>query len=222
VRDLSVPLLLRQKFNTENRDETRRKKNKMTQFKKNNHQLPTEVATDVAKLHATLPTAEWKEIRNAYATTLRNHGWTLQSVAELFHWSRERVRQVAKITDASTAEELTKSYGLTIPELPLKPVKPSPVYIEPSPETLARLLELQPLARKVRSNSPKFRAEAEEYTRLLNYSHTTEGVTLYRLGKRLGTTHGAIRFRLARYGYLKPSNGTSKVYHPILEKNRVR
>jgi hypothetical protein len=97
-----------------------------------------------------------------------------------------------------------------------------PTYIEPSAETLARLLELKPMAMSVRSNSPKFRAEAEEYTRLLDHAHRVEGVTLYRLAKRLGVTHGAIRFRLARYGYKLPKNASSKVYQPILEQNRVR
>lgn len=194
----------------------------MTKYIKVNHELPAEVRTAVANLEATLSRADWKAVRNAYATTLRSAGWTLQSVADLFGWSRERVRQVAKVTGTNTAETLTKHYELPVPELPLKPVKAPAVYIEPSPETLARLLELQPLARKVRSHSTKFREEAEEYTSLLNYSHKEEGVTLYRLAKRLGITHGAIRFRLARYGYLKPANGTSKVYQPILEKNRVR
>jgi transcriptional regulator with XRE-family HTH domain len=193
----------------------------MTEYKKVNHQLPPEIAIAVAELEATLPTAEWKKLRNAYSTTLRRAGWTLQSVADLFDQSRERVRQVVEMTDVPTAEALTKLYGLTVPPLPLKPVKEAKVYVEPSPETLARLIELQPLARKVRSSSPNFRAEAEEYARLLNYSHKTEGVTLYRLAKRLEITHGAIRGRLVRYGYLTTTS-TNKVYQVVLEKNRVR
>jgi hypothetical protein len=74
----------------------------------------------------------------------------------------------------------------------------------------------------VRSNGTKYRKEAEEYTRLLNQAHVEEGVTLYRLAKRLGVTHGALRFRLVRYGYKTPVNATSKVYTPILEKNRIK
>jgi hypothetical protein len=73
----------------------------------------------------------------------------------------------------------------------------------------------------VRSNGKAYREEAEEYTKLLNYAHTVEGVTLYRLAKRLGVTHGALRFRLVRYGYKKPVTATSKVYNPILKENRI-
>jgi hypothetical protein len=94
-------------------------------------------------------------------------------------------------------------------------------FVEPSPETLKRLLELQPYAQQVRSYGKAYRKEAEEYTWLVNYAHTVEGVTLYRLAKRLGVTHGALRFRLARYGYKSPVSGASKAYTPILEENRI-
>jgi hypothetical protein len=103
--------------------------------------------------------------------------------------------------------------------LPQNPT--GPPYIEPTPETLARLLELQPNAQKVRFNSTKFRKEAEEYTALINHAHTIERVTLYRLAKRLGVTHGALRFRLARYGYKEPPTATSRAYQVVLEKNRA-
>jgi hypothetical protein len=109
-----------------------------------------------------------------------------------------------------------------IPDPPVKPERPKPVYVEPTEKTLARLLELQPYAQQVRSNGKKYREEAEEYTALLNHAHTVEGVTLYRLAKRLGVTHGALRFRLVRYGYKTPVTATSKVYTPIVDENRVK
>lgn len=193
-----------------------------SEYIKINHTLPDEVRSRTAELQATLSPADWKALRAAYATTLRRAGWTLQSVSELFGWTRERVRQVANATGEVTARTLVEHYGLAVPELPMRPKRVPPTYVEPSPETLARLLELKPMAMSVRSNSPKFRVEAEEYTRLLNHAHLVEGVTLYRLAKRLGVTHGAIRFRLARYGYKLPKNASSKVYQPILDKNRVR
>jgi hypothetical protein len=192
-----------------------------TPYKKTHHQLPPNVVEDVSELKEALAVEEWKELRASYAYVLRNAGWTLQSIADLFGWSRERVRQVYESADKALAEAVVSGHGLTVPQLPLKPVKPSPTYIEPSPETLARLLELKPMAMAVRSFSPEFREEAEEYTALLNYAHTVEGVTLYRLAKRLGVTHGALRFRLARYGYKPPINASSKVYKPVLMKNRA-
>lgn len=193
----------------------------MTEITKINHRLPAETGVALAELHKSLNAVEWKQLRVAYSAVLRQRGWTLQSIADLFDWSRERVRQIVNIADVLTAEALVKSYGLDVPQVPLKPVKEFATYTEPSPETLTRLLELQPLAKKVRSNSPKFREEAEEYSRLLNYSRTTEGVSLYRLAKRLGITHGAVRGRLVRYGYLTTTS-TNKVYTAVLDKNRVR
>jgi hypothetical protein len=46
-------------------------------------------------------------------------------------------------------------------------------------------------------------------------------VTLYRLAKRLGVTHGALRFRLVRYGYKQAISAESKAYTPILQQNRI-
>lgn len=155
--------------------------------------------------------------RDDYIRILRSKGWTLEAIAKVCGVSRERIRQIALTphTNAITTE------ALPIPNPPLVEQKPKPVYVEPHPETLARLLELQPYAKQVRSKSTKYRAEAEEYTKLLAHAHFEEGVTLYRLAKRLNVTHPAIRFRLARYGYKPSANGTSKVYTPIKTENRV-
>ena len=176
------------------------------------------------KKHQTLP-AEIKDYFDNFMDTdrrdqlireLRDKDWTLESIASASGITRERVRQISKTPWAPI------NLGIDLPTPPLKPVKPKPVYVEPHPETLARLLELQPLAQQVRSNGKKYREEAEEYTALLNHAHVNEGVTLYRLAKRLGVTHGALRFRLVRYGYKTPVNATSKVYTPILSENRVK
>lgn len=143
--------------------------------------------------------------------------WTYEAVAAACNITRERVRQISLSGSAIKKVDLP----FDIPEPPIKPERPKPVYVEPSPETLKRLLELQPYAQQVRSNGKKYREEAEEYTKLLNHAHTVEGVTLYRLAKRLGVTHGALRFRLVRYGYKKPITATSKVYTPIISENRL-
>ena len=156
--------------------------------------------------------------RNEYIVRLRKAGWTLDSIAQVTGMTRERVRQIQQMS-SSLAIELDDSF--IVPNPPFYPEKPKRQFVEPSPETLARLLELQPLAKQVRSNAKRFRAEAEEYTALLNHAHAVEGVTLYRLGLRLGVTHSAIRFRLSRYGYKpSPNNADSKVYKPILAENR--
>ncbi len=158
--------------------------------------------------------------RDLLIKQLVDANWTYEAISNASGLTRERVRQIANASTALAAE-FDYDLGIQIPEPPTAVEKEPRKYIEPSPETLARLLELQPYAQQVRANGTKYRAEAEEYTALLNYARTVEKVTLYRLAKRLGITHGAIRFRLARYGYIQPKTAKSKVYQPILKDNRA-
>jgi transcriptional regulator with XRE-family HTH domain len=163
-------------------------------------------------------------VRNSYIAALRYAGWTLQSIGDATGVSRERIRQI----ESTTSMELVEQIKMFPNEFPI-PALPTETVIEykyeayePNPETLARLLELQPLAQQVRSHSPRYRAEAEEYAALLWKAHNEESVTLYHLAKLLGVTHGALRFRLVRYGYMKPAKGgNSRAYQPIMDKNRV-
>jgi hypothetical protein len=163
-------------------------------------------------------------VRNSYIAALRYAGWTLQSIGDATGVSRERIRQIESTIDL----ELVRQIKMFPNEFPI-PALPTETVIEykyeayePSPETLARLLELQPMAQLVRSHSPKYRVEAEEYVALLWKAHNEEKVTLYRLAKCLGVTHGALRFRLVRYGYMTPSQGgSSKSYRPVMQKNRA-
>lgn len=178
-------------------------------YVKKNQQLPDSI-------HQAFTEIVSDEDRNNLIYHLRDAGWTLEAISAACSLTRERVRQIS-----SSTVDTALPAAIEIPEPPLKPERPKPVYVEPTPATLERLLELQPYAQQVRSNGKKYRAEAEEYTKLLNYAHTVEGVTLYRLAKRLGVTHGALRFRLVRYGYKKPVTATSKVYTPIVQENRV-
>jgi hypothetical protein len=181
-----------------------------TKYVKKNQQVPKHIA-DFFKATTDAPTRDYLIRELCY-----KH-WTYEAVATACGITRERVRQIY------TSEPVTGYMPIPfeIPEPPLRPERSKPVYIEPTPATLKRLLELQPYAQLVRSNGKAYREEAEEYTKLLNYAHTVEGVTLYRLAKRLGVTHGALRFRLVRYGYKKPVTATSKVYNPILKENRI-
>lgn len=197
----------------------------MTDTRKTNHVLPPSVAKTFEKLNAT----DNIEDRNAYIAVLRRKGWTLQSLAGATGITRERVRQIA----TSAPEDVTTHFD--VPDLPVKASRATTPRVkhDPHPDTLARLLDLKEPASKVRSSSPKFRAEAEEYGRLLWQAHRPvtqkdkagvpgEGVSVYRLAQLLGVTHAALRFRLSRYGYIKPKTGKSRVYQAIDEKNRVR
>jgi transcriptional regulator with XRE-family HTH domain len=182
--------------------------------------------------HQTLPfiatvalnTIEDKDMRAAYIYALRIKGWKLQALADALGLTRERIRQIeAKASPALIIHVLADPGSFPVPELDMVEIEvlAPPVYIEPSPETLARLLELKPLAQKVRYDHSTYRKEAEEYSALIWHAHSVEGVTLYRLAKRLGVTHGALRFRLARYGYKLPQTAKSKCYTPIKETNRA-
>lgn len=179
---------------------------------KKNQKLPREIELAFSSLSGAQRDALIKELVDA--------NWTYEAIANASGLTRERVRQIANAFE-ELAKEFNFDLNIEIPEPPLKPERPKPQYVEPSPETLQRLLELQPYAQQVRSNGKKYRAEAEEYTALLNHAHTVEGVTLYRLAKRLGVTHGALRFRLVRYGYKQPITAKSKVYEPIIKENRA-
>jgi transcriptional regulator with XRE-family HTH domain len=182
--------------------------------------------------HQTLPfvtttalnLVEDKEMRAAYIYVLRMKGWKLQAIADALGLTRERIRQIeSKASPALALHILADPGSFPVPELETMEIEvlAPPVYIEPSPENLARLIELKPLAQKVRYDHTQYRKEAEEYSALVWHVHSVEGVTLYRLAKRLGVTHGALRFRLARYGYLLPKSGKSKCYTPIKQKNRA-
>ena len=183
-----------------------------TRYQKQHLTLPQEAKDLLLSLADNIP------LRNSYLYLLRKYGWTLESLGQALQVTKERVRQY------TLSKKVNPAMAIHLPEF-RPPVlvlgKPKHIPIEPTPETLARLLELQPLVQQVRANSPMYREEAEEYTWLLNYSHTIEKVTLYRLAKRLGVTHGALRFRLARYGYLTHT-GKSSTYTAILDKNRVK
>lgn len=154
-----------------------------------------------------------RDDRDAFIQALWEAGWTHRAIADASSISHERIRQI--ILQPRISEN-----RLPVPDAPRKPQKLEPIYIEPDPKDLARLLELQPLVQQVRSNSPKYREEAEIYTKLLAKVHLEDHVTLYRLAKRLGVTHGALRFRLARYGYIE-SSGQSKSYQKVRDENRV-
>ena len=190
----------------------------MAKHTKQGHILPQEVLDTFTSLSARTNGNELE--RNAYIKALRERGWTLDSIGNAVGVTRERVRQISTAVPMSEAIRVAVA-GYPIPEPPIVEEKSTREFVEPSPETLKRLLELQPYAQQVRSYGKAYRKEAEEYTWLVNYAHTVEGVTLYRLAKRLGVTHGALRFRLARYGYKSPVSGASKAYTPILEENRI-
>lgn len=191
---------------------------------KTNQVLPDNVTAILQELSVDI-NVRGHIVRDAYITALRKAGWTLQAVGTAANISRERVRQIEAKTPDSLVQEISIfSNEFPIPEVPSITIEEDVYEIcYPSDETLARLKELQPYAQLVRSNSPNFRKESEEYTALLWHAHSVENVTVYRLAKCLGVTSGAIRFRLARYGYISPSRGgESRVYRKIREENRFK
>jgi transcriptional regulator with XRE-family HTH domain len=181
------------------------------------HQTLPFIATAAVNIVDDLPT------RAAYVKALRMKGWTLQAIAGALGVTRERIRQIeAKASPSLLVYVLSNPGNFPVPELETKEVEvPDTTPVVPSEVTLKRLLELKPFAQQVRWDQSEHRAAGEEYTALLWHAHSVEGVTIYRLAKCIGVTHGAIRFRLARYGYIQPITAKSKAYTPIKEKNRA-
>ena len=182
-------------------------------YRKNLLELPQECADNIVFLDGTN-----RDLLRDYIVALRLRGWTLESIAVPLGKTRERVRQLEMEGVGRDSLNIVMNAGLDLPYPPLKPVVERAPRIDPDGDALARMKELQPLVQLVRSSSPRYRVEAEEYTRLIDQENK-RGVSLYRLAKELGVTHGALRFRLIRYGY-KTSTSTAKVYKPIAEKNR--
>lgn len=179
-------------------------------YVKINHTLPAEVKATFLEFGDDLGK------RNDYIYLLRQNEWSLQSIADVVGFTRERIRQIC-----SQYEKAPNSSGLSLPTPPLKPVRQKRVLPEPDPSEIKTLLSLQPKVQKVRSNSPQFRKEAEEYSALIFKIYSQDGVSLFRLAKYLGVTHGALRFRMARYGYIKnKGKSTSSCYKPIAKSNR--
>jgi transcriptional regulator with XRE-family HTH domain len=193
----------------------------------NKQVLPENVRLTIKALAVT--SSKWSRddaalVRNSYLAALRHAGWTLQSIADATDVTRERIRQIETTTSMDLIEQISMfPEDFPIPPLPTETVT---VYryepYEPDANDLARLLELQPFAQLVRSHSPRYREEAEEYAALLWKVHNQQKVTLYHLAQLLGVTHGALRFRLVRYGYMiATKGGNSKSYKPIIKKNRA-
>lgn len=187
----------------------------MTEYRKTGHTLPQDVVDTFNRLGDDL------ESRNLYSAALRSLGWTLASISSATGVTRERVRQTTTGTPEGAGVEWARANAVPLPTPPTKPVRVRKTYVEPDPRKLEKLLELQPAAQQNRHNSEEFREAAEEYTRLVWEVHNADGVTLYRLAKRLDVTHGALRFRLARYGYKEPESGVSKVYTRIMPEHRL-
>lgn len=180
---------------------------------KKNQKLPEQV-------YAAFESISNNAERDLLIKALADANWTYEAISNASGLTRERVRQITN--NLSTVKDADlRQLPVEIPEPPIKLEREKREYTEPAPETLARLLELQPYAQLVRANGKKYREEGEEFTRLINKAHKEENVPVYRIAKRLGVTNGAIRSRLVRYGYLEAKTGTSKVYKPILKDNRA-
>jgi transcriptional regulator with XRE-family HTH domain len=185
-----------------------------TNYIKKNQKLPEQVYAAFESISSNIE-------RDLLIKALADARWTYEAISNASGITRERVRQITNNVSSTTKDLDLLQLPVEIPEPPVKLEREKREYTEPSPETLARLLELQPYAQQVRANGKKYREEGEEFTRLINKARTEEKVPVYRIAKRLGVTNGAIRSRLVRYGYLKAKTGTSKVYKPISEKNRL-
>jgi len=187
-------------------------KSRVGKPKISNQELPLEVIEKIKSIDTSTPIG--KETRRAYMKKLHSLNWTLTAIAKGAGLSRERVRQLVE----QETFDLSLVENFPTPQVDLWVPNAKKEVVLPDEEILKRLIELKASAARVRSHSPRYREEAEEYTKLINEC-VENGVTLYRLSKLLDVTHGALLFRLVRYGY-KETTGTSKSLTKVLDKNR--
>lgn len=173
-----------------------------TKQKKSHLELPSETA----ELLKTLSMAD----RRAYTKRLCVAGWTYQSIADVFKVSRQAIEQYLKKSEPSEYVD-----SLPIPEVPSDPIyKVQRQEVED--DVLVVLKELHSKAKLVRGKGKKYRAEAEQFTKLA-WEQTQKGVSVYSLAKSLGVTHGALLFRFVRYGYTT-SESQSKVFRQLTHR----
>jgi len=187
-------------------------------FTRQGHTLPKYIFQEFNRFNGGATEEQKKENlqqRNKLIQILNDAGWTYSSIGEASGISRERVRQILAM---KTVKALAKAVEIPVP--PIKQERVPKVWPVPSTASLTRLLEIQPKAQMVRSSSPNFRHEAEEYTALIYKVHKEEGVSLYRIAKSLGLTPAAVYARLVRYGYKPAGKGKSGVYTAVLTSNR--
>lgn len=150
----------------------------------------------------------------SYCRVLKEVGWTLESMAQPLGITRERVRQYVK----DYPHVSVPVSHLPVPQLPIVEVVREVHEPKVLPQELAeRLKELQQKAFWVRGKANTHRKEAEEYTELLYDVIERQGYSYYQVAKAIGVTHGAIAFRLVRYGY-KTTNGKSKAYRQLTHR----
>jgi predicted transcriptional regulator len=170
--------------------------------KKSHLELPSETA----ELLKTLSMTD----RKAYAKRLCVAGWTYQSIADVFKVSRQAIEQYLKKSEPNEYVD-----SLPIPEVPSDPIyKVQRQEVED--DVLLVLKELHSKAKLVRGKGKKYRAEAEQFTKLA-WEQTQKGVSVYSLAKSLGVTHGALLFRFVRYGYTT-SESQSKVFRQLTHR----
>jgi predicted transcriptional regulator len=167
--------------------------------------LPDDVVASLKKVHGVE--------RKAYVNALRKEGWTCESIGKALGLTRQAVDLYKTYNCPDEVAEKIKD--LPIPELPA-----SPIYrtrrVEVEPDVLAKLKELHAKACLVRSSSKKYRAEAEQFTKLA-WEQKRKGISVYSLAKSLGITHSALNFRFVRYGYSE-SKGKSHAYRKLTHR----
>lgn len=194
----------------------------------------TQIGEKTIKSGHFLPKEVWEALNNlplderkAYAKLLTEKGWTGVSIAQALGITRQAVDlYVVKYPNQRhktyTQEALDKvkakveAKELPMPELPTRPIYKTSL-VEMPKEVIEQLKELHEKAKQVRSSSPKYRAEAELFTKIA-WEQYQNGVSIYSIAKSLGLTTGALQFRFVRYGY-KTSNGNSKSYQKV--QNRL-
>lgn len=169
--------------------------------------LPDAVECRLRHLYAMTDDPAFRPDFNNFVATLRNAGWTLQSIAAPLSITRERVRQVA----LSGAVD----HDLVVPAVPLKPRRERKVWPRLTDAQRTEIAELSVLAQQVRGWTPvdhPWRVASERLSEALAEARL-RGVRFRELAEAAGVSNEAIRFRLGRHGYIHQPQSQS-AYKP--------
>lgn len=184
------------------------------------HRIPPKSADMLLMLRLLTKVTNDAKTRKQLVATVRaflDAGWTLASVADACHVTRQTVFNWKQ---ESEALDITKLVAMDVPPF----VSSSPAKVERKPKAMLseadvkELLMLHDIAkrnRRGRVGTQSFTAEcSQRFTDMVWNLHNDKGVSIYAIAKAVGVTVAALQFRLVRYGY-KTTTGKSKSYQPM-------
>ena len=169
-----------------------------------------------------------RDAATATMYVMRTQQWSLQAIADVIGVTNQTIDGRIfnwKHAGRNTAEAIGKAipmphpHNLAVP--PQLRSRHGPV-VQPTPEKIARLRELQTVARQVRGHTPldhPTRQASEQLTEEIAELYA-QGVSLYQLAKLMDLTYKGLKDRLIRHGKLDAPSFKATRYGTKWERGR--